>query len=109
MRRQISLPPGMRRGFAPVARCDPFGQFRAGNFHPRFETDGLAVSQKKWLQISQAERGAKLRVVAEPRMRVERQVRTVNRQIIFDQQPEQFVVFCPSTDAMATRTIRDAR
>ena len=59
----------------------------------RFEADGLAVGQEKRFEIFQAERGAKLRVIAEFRMRVERQVRTVNRQIVFDQQPEQFVFF----------------
>ena len=50
-------------------------------------------SQEKRAEIFQAERGAEPGVVAKLGMRVERQVRTVNRQIIFQQQPQQFVFF----------------
>src|ERR1039458_6371792 len=50
------------------------GEFCAGDFGARLKTDGLAVTDEKGAQIFQAERGAKLRVVPEPGMRVERQV-----------------------------------
>ena len=49
--------------------------------------------RKKGRRLFQAERGAQLRVVAEFGMRIQRQVRTVNRQIVFHEQPEQFVFF----------------
>ena len=69
------------------------GEFLAGNPGARLKTYGLAVGDEKRPQIFQPERGAKLRVVAEPGMRIERQVRTVNRQVVFHQQPEQLIFF----------------
>jgi hypothetical protein len=84
---------GNDAGFRAGRLRNPSGQFRTGNRHPRFETYCLAVSQKKWPQISKAQRGAQLRIIPQPRVRVERQVGTVNRQIVFDKQPEQFASF----------------
>jgi len=57
------------------------------------ETNGLAVGDKKRPQIFKPKRGAELRIVPEPGMRIQRQVRTINRQIVFHEQPEQFVFF----------------
>jgi hypothetical protein len=47
-------------------------------------------SKKTASQIFEAQRRAQLGVVAQARMRVQRQVRTVNGQIILDQQFEHF-------------------
>ena len=77
--------------FGPGGALQFLGEFNAGNFPTCLQTDGLPVAGKKWLQIFQAQRGGELRVVAKPGMRIQRQVRTVNGQIVFDEQPEQFI------------------
>ena len=66
-------------------------QLRERNFGLGLEPDVLAVAEEERAQVLQPERGAKPRVVAQLRMRVQRQMRTVNRQIVFQQQPQQFV------------------
>jgi len=65
---------GYNAGFDAGGPGEPSGQFRAGNCHLCFETDGLAVSQEKRLQISKAERGTQSRIITEPRVRIERQM-----------------------------------
>ena len=52
----------------------PFRQLVPGNSRGGVETDILAVAFKKWLQIFQTQRGGELRVGAELRMSVKRQV-----------------------------------
>ena len=61
------------------------GKIVSRNAGPRFEADGFSVARKKRIQIFQAERRSELSVVAELRMRIEWQVRTINREIILDQ------------------------
>src|SRR5579859_4584691 len=65
---------GNDAGFGAGCLFEPFGQFRTGNCHPRLETDGLAMGQKERFQVSEAEGGAELRVVAQFGMRVEWQM-----------------------------------
>jgi len=66
-------------------------QFIAGNLPGSLETDGLPTASEEWAKFPEAECGGELGVVAQPGMRVERQVRTVNGEVVLDQRTEQFV------------------
>ena len=67
------------------------GQCLAVQTRFRFVTNESALLEKKRLAILQSERQAELRVIAQARMSVERQMRTVNGQIVFEQQRQQLV------------------
>ena len=68
------------------------GQVRAGNTGLRLETDGPALALKARPARLEAERRAELDVVAQPWVRIQRQVRAVNREIVVQQSPQQFTV-----------------
>src|SRR5688572_24771713 len=76
---------GANRRFKPLLY---FLQWKAGPCH---QSEMLVLIEKKWLAVLQAENGAQLRVVAELGVHVQREVRTVNRQIASDQKPQHFV------------------
>jgi hypothetical protein len=82
--------PGRTAGQKHGRTAQNFGQFcrkvPARNFLPRLPADEAAFFKKKRLEILEAERGAQLRVVAQARVGVQRQMRTVHGQIAFDQQ-----------------------
>ena len=77
---------GQKHGRAAQNFGEFFRQFAARNFLPRLPADEAAFFEKKRFQLTEAERGAQLRVVAQARMGVQRQMRTVHGQIAFDEQ-----------------------
>ena len=86
-------PAGQQPGRHLQRPAQSLRQFRAFQTSPRLATNESAFFEEKRLALLQSQGGAKPRVVAQARMRVERQVRTVNRQIVLQQQPQQFVTF----------------
>lgn len=64
----------------------PIRQFPAQNFLARLPADESAFFKKERLEFSEAERGAQLRVVAQARVGIQRQMRTVHGQVVFDEQ-----------------------
>ena len=69
------------------------GEVGAGNSCAGLKAEELLFLVKERFELLETESGAKSGVVAELGMRVERQVRTVNRQITFCEQPKQFIIF----------------
>src|SRR5207249_7054778 len=57
------------------------GQIGARDPSPSLETDELSMIEEKWPQLSQSHRGTKPGVVAQPRVRIQRQMRAINREI----------------------------
>src|SRR5580765_5791928 len=68
------------------------GQFLAFQTSFRFVTNESAFLEEKRLAALQAQRPAELRVVSQARVSVEREMRTVNGQVVFEQQRQQVIV-----------------
>src|ERR1700722_856599 len=69
----------------------PLGQFGEGDGGPGFKSEELSFLEEKGAKFFEAKGGAELRVVAETGMRVQGQVRAVNRQVMIEEQAEQFM------------------
>ncbi len=69
-----------------------FDQVGARDPGVRPEAKALFFREKERAKLLQAQRGAEEGVVAEPGMRIEREVRTVNREVVVQQLAEQLVV-----------------
>src|SRR5687768_8639861 len=58
---------------------------------PALQPDRLPFLKEKRLELTQPQGAPKLRVISELRMRIQRQMRTVNRDIVFQQQLHELV------------------
>ena len=79
---------GQQEGRAAQHCSQLFGQGLSREYGPRLPADVPALVQEKRLQVFESQRRAQSGVVAQTRMRVQRQVRAINSQIILDQQFE---------------------
>jgi hypothetical protein len=92
--------PGAGRGLQTTR------QFGPGNVPLRFETDVLAMAEKEWLRLFETECRAELRVIAQARMGIERQMRAIHGQIILDQKRQYFAAFAgPGMGSAPEKTV----
>ncbi len=71
---------------------ETLAQFLAGKAGATLQPDGLAVAGEEGGGLFQAEGGAELGIIAELGMGIERQVGTVDGEVVGDQEVQQFVI-----------------
>src|SRR5215470_9443148 len=75
---------------------EPPAQVIARYLRIRPKTEILSAIEEKWLCVPESKSGAQARVIAQLGMSVERQMGTVNSQIMLHQQSQHFIAFtCP--------------
>src|SRR4051794_672895 len=67
-------------------------EFITVNRPARLQPDKLPFLEKKWFQRFEAESAAELRIIPDRRMHIERKMRTVDRQVVLDQEAYQLII-----------------
>ena len=84
------------------------GQFGARNYRLTLKTQELAMIEKERAQFFQSKRRAELGVVAKFGMRVQRQMRAVDGEVVLEQQSQQFVsLACPRMRRSPKKSVMD--
>src|SRR6266571_3585671 len=83
---------GQQLDLAADGPPQPFDQVGAREPRVRLEAKALVFREKERTKPLQTQRGAEEGVVAEPGMRIEREVRTIDREVVVQQTAEQLVV-----------------